>query len=1167
MVTPLIQTSFAGGELAPQLWGRTDLVKYRSGAKVLRNCYVDYRGGYFARPGSMMVGPCRTTVAQSKPCLLPFRFNDSQAYVLELNDQRMRIIENGVYQTEAPVNITAVNNGSPVVVTAPGHGVVLGDTIRITGVNGEARPNGISGLNGRFFRVAAVIGNDIRLADPFGSALSSTLWTAYAGGGQIAKVREVATPWSASILFQLKFVQQGDTMTVTHETVRSHNILRNGDGTWTIEPENFAPQLLPPTSVTVAHGGANFPTNIFTYVVTAVDLATQDESAASNVAWDTGGPLNPDATDSDDRAIVKISWSAVAGPNRAYRIYKAQVVPAITGFTDTGNLYGLIGETTDLKYYDRNYQPDFTQTPPKVNNPFANGLIVAIGPDAQGFGYLNPAAVVTDVTGSGAIVNVIKNSAGSITGYVVANGGGGYGAPSVTVVEQAYVPGTGATFSFGGTWVIQDDGTYVPDTADIAVTAGGTNYHAAKVIMTPDGCSGPGPFVPGVAYVTINNGVIVSLRFDDTYEPPNVGTDPTACGLIFDVVDQNPTSDPLSAATGIAILGEQINPAAVTYFQQRKGYAGGQRPRTFWLSRPGLFTNFDGSDPPQDDDSIEGSVVGPFVNGLLWLVPVPGGLVAGTTSGAYLISGGQGGEAITPASATADPQAINGANALQPLPIGNDILYMQARGSAVRSLAFDFYVNSLAGTDVSALSAHLLVDRTITQWVWAEEPLHMVWAVRDDGVLLSMTYVKDQQVYGWSRHDTAGRFVSVCSIPEGREDAVYVVARRIINGQWFYITERLQNDQLGGNMALGIPANIEQAWYVDSGLRYPLAVQPASIMPDIYYPKGEVGTPVIVNGGSGYPDFPTGHIADPNPDAAGAEVLIQATAGVITTVTVTNRGHGYTRPLLVIEGAGQNGVVSFDVWNRQGFSLSAALGAGRLDVGDILRVGGGVGVVLAIADTQHFVANMLQPIMDMVPNEPAGTLAPVLAEEGSWTLTTPVSIIGGLDHLNGKIVTGLADGSLVTPRQVVDGCVTLDAPATAITLGLGYSKQAQPLPPEVGDPSIQSRKKLIPQVVIRCMNTRGLLIGSTWDNLTEVKERDYQTLGQPIQLQDGGQYIDPTPGMPEGLPSARVPLGYKDIIHTVGGGWKRQAGVCVQSTQPLPLGVLALVENVELGDA
>ena len=43
---PVIQSSFNSGEWAPTLYARVDVAKYHSGAALLRNFFVDYRGGY-----------------------------------------------------------------------------------------------------------------------------------------------------------------------------------------------------------------------------------------------------------------------------------------------------------------------------------------------------------------------------------------------------------------------------------------------------------------------------------------------------------------------------------------------------------------------------------------------------------------------------------------------------------------------------------------------------------------------------------------------------------------------------------------------------------------------------------------------------------------------------------------------------------------------------------------------------------------------------------------------------------------------------------------------------------------------------------------------------------------------------------------------------------------
>jgi hypothetical protein len=74
-----------------------------------------------------------------------------------------------------------------------------------------------------------------------------------------------------------------------------------------------------------------------------------------------------------------------------------------------------------------------------------------------------------------------------------------------------------------------------------------------------------------------------------------------------------------------------------------------------------------------------------------------------------------------------------------------------------------------------------------------------------------MTYVPDQQVYGWHAHDTDGAFESVCVVSEGNEDVLYVVVRRTIGASQLRYVERLHTRMF---------TEVEDAFYVDSGLTY-----------------------------------------------------------------------------------------------------------------------------------------------------------------------------------------------------------------------------------------------------------------------------------------------------------------------------------------------------------
>ncbi len=180
------------------------------------------------------------------------------------------------------------------------------------------------------------------------------------------------------------------------------------------------------------------------------------------------------------------------------------------------------------------------------------------------------------------------------------------------------------------------------------------------------------------------------------------------------------------------------------------------------------------------------------------------------------MNGGTAGAPVTPADISANNQAYNGASDVPPIVANYDILYIQSKGSVVRDLTYNFYTNVFTGTDISVLSSHLFYGYTITEWAFAEEPFKIVWAIRDDGTMLSLTFLKEQELIGWTHHDTTGEFKSVCSITEtvdfGRVDAVYVVVERSINGNTVKYIERMAERIF--------PNGLEDAWCVDAGLQY-----------------------------------------------------------------------------------------------------------------------------------------------------------------------------------------------------------------------------------------------------------------------------------------------------------------------------------------------------------
>jgi hypothetical protein len=188
-----------------------------------------------------------------------------------------------------------------------------------------------------------------------------------------------------------------------------------------------------------------------------------------------------------------------------------------------------------------------------------------------------------------------------------------------------------------------------------------------------------------------------------------------------------------------------------------------------------------------------------------------------TDKGSWMLNGGSAGSAVTPSAIVANPQSFVGANDVPPIVANYDVLYVQSKGSGIRDLAFNIYFSVFTGTDISILSSHLFFGYNILEWAWAELPFYTVWAIRNDGVMLSLAFLKEQDFVAWAQHNTQGQFMSVCTVTEattnaGNVDAVYVVVQRVINGQTVKYIERMSERVF--------PLGATSAWCVDAGLRY-----------------------------------------------------------------------------------------------------------------------------------------------------------------------------------------------------------------------------------------------------------------------------------------------------------------------------------------------------------
>lgn len=258
-------------------------------------------------------------------------------------------------------------------------------------------------------------------------------------------------------------------------------------------------------------------------------------------------------------------------------------------------------------------------------------------------------------------------------------------------------------------------------------------------------------------------------------------------------------------------VGSGNYPATVGFVQQRRCFAATKNnPVGFWMSRTGIYNNFNTDLNPSDDSAIFASLASEEVNQIEHILELKFMLML--TAGAELFVQGNGSGVITPSAINASTQSQYGSSPLRPLKVGDVLIFNQALGSFIRDFVFNFAIDGYNGNDLTIFSSHLFEGYQIVDWAYQKTPDSIIWTVRNDGVLLSLTYIREQQILAWTRHDYINGFVeNVISIPENGDYSVYVIVKRTIDGSTVRYLERISsriwNDPI-------------EATYLDSFLEY-----------------------------------------------------------------------------------------------------------------------------------------------------------------------------------------------------------------------------------------------------------------------------------------------------------------------------------------------------------
>jgi hypothetical protein len=583
----------------------------------------------------------------------------------------------------------------------------------------------------------------------------------------------------------------------------------------------------------------------------------------------------------------------------------------------------------------------------------------------------------------------------------------------------------------------------------------------------------------GSGFVSTDVGRLV--RFRDGYGKITGVTDTTNATI---TIIKDLGSSTASADWSLGAFSDTTgHPSCVTFFEQRLVFAATlNNPQTVYFSKSGDYENMDANigGTIADDDSIIYTIASNQVNAIRFMTATRT-LIIGTAGGEFAVSGGGADNAITPTNILIKKQSNHGAANVDAIAVGNATLFLQRARRKIRELAYNFDVDGYIAPDMTILAEHI-TEGGLTQVAYQQEPNQIIYATREDGELVGLTYQREQQVTAWHRHIFGGRFgIATLTVSD---------YANIANGTKLTLTK-------------------------------------------------SDGTTVDFNsttGTAGTNEFKTE--TNNNTTATNLKTAINAHANFTATVssavvTITETVH---------EATGYLTIKSFDSTRLTATSEGkAAVDSVAVIPTDDKEYQTWVIVKRTInGTTKRYVEYLNELDFDQTDNTTFNFLDSSLSYSGS-----PATTISGLTHLEGQVVSVLADGATHPNKTVSSGAITLDRASKNVKVGLAFTSLLQTMRLDAGsqDGTSQGKTKRIYDITVRMFETIGIEVGPNLDDMERIPFRSSADL------------------MDEGIPPF---TGDKEIEFR--GNYETDGFIYVRQTQPLPFTILSLYPRLVTND-
>lgn len=239
-------------------------------------------------------------------------------------------------------------------------------------------------------------------------------------------------------------------------------------------------------------------------------------------------------------------------------------------------------------------------------------------------------------------------------------------------------------------------------------------------------------------------------------------------------------------------------PSLVFMFEDRLGWAASPiGPTTINMSKTGDYENMAPTDAQAvvaADNALQIRINAKEQDPIRWIMDDEKGLLIGTKGGEYVVRASITGEAMSAINYPSARRSTKyGSANVEPVEAGKAVLFVQTAKRKVREMAYIYEVDGFRAPDLTLIAEHI-TKGNIAEMTFQQEPYSIVWARKEDGQLIGMTYDREQDVVGWHRHPIGGWYdeahtepahvesIETIPSPSGDQDDLWMVVARWIDG-------------------------------------------------------------------------------------------------------------------------------------------------------------------------------------------------------------------------------------------------------------------------------------------------------------------------------------------------------------------------------------------------